>query len=432
MNIAINDVTIPKGRRKPTEDRIKSIARSMEAVGLLHPIVINEDQHLIAGQTRLLAAKKLGWPEIPMRILKLDAIHTELAEIVENIERSNLSTLEEAEALKRMKEIYLVLYPKTKRGGDRKSNAHKKISKRQNVVLKNSTEGTARKTGKSAQGHGDVSDILPPTSNTSQKTSDKMSSVLPFTKDIAQKTGRSQRSVQRDIALAEKLTDVTKTQITGTKVENSKVELKRLADLPPKQQEKVAKVIGSGKAKTVTEAKKIARVKDNSYQDITGKAAMKTGNIGKSEKANELLDPTDDFEFPEKPAAESMTNEVPATPMVTISYPSGDAALAVAKLFSESNAEFMQNFVKEFNLYKAHTSGKVKRIYTKRIWAATNLTISRDPIYGVWDFVSRMSGVMGAEEGEKYALKVAELIPKYINDAKGGKAWFTEKLFSDN
>ena len=84
---------------------------------------------------------------------------------------------------------------------------------------------------------------------------------------VADKLGAKEhisgKTVKRDGKLAEaveKLTASTKTQITGTKVEDSKTELTKLANLPAKQQEAVAAVIGSGKAKTVAKAMEVAKV----------------------------------------------------------------------------------------------------------------------------------------------------------------------------
>jgi len=220
-SVAIGNISVPSGRRMPTDERVESLARSMEDVGLLHPPTLSEDFRVIAGRTRLLAAKKLKWTHIPARILKADALHAELAEIVENIERSQLTALEEAVALKRMKEIYLVLHPQTKHGG--------------------------------APGSAGGGKLAPP----DVSKDDRLSS---FAQTAASGAGQSARSVQRSVAVAENLTDLTKTQITGTRAADSKAELARLAELPPEQQEKVAMVLGKGKIKTVTEAKKAAGV----------------------------------------------------------------------------------------------------------------------------------------------------------------------------
>lgn len=48
---------------------IAGLARSIESVGLLHPIVLTTDGRLVAGARRLAAVKELGWAEVPVRIV---------------------------------------------------------------------------------------------------------------------------------------------------------------------------------------------------------------------------------------------------------------------------------------------------------------------------------------------------------------------------
>ena len=43
-------------------------------MGLLHPIVATPDLRLIAGQRRLEACKTLGWREVPVRVVDIEAI----------------------------------------------------------------------------------------------------------------------------------------------------------------------------------------------------------------------------------------------------------------------------------------------------------------------------------------------------------------------
>jgi ParB/Sulfiredoxin domain len=45
---------------------LDSLARSIDDIGLLHPIVVTPDGFLIAGERRLRAAAQLGWSEIPI------------------------------------------------------------------------------------------------------------------------------------------------------------------------------------------------------------------------------------------------------------------------------------------------------------------------------------------------------------------------------
>jgi len=74
-------------------------------------------------------------------------LHTQLAEIDENLIRHQLTALQESQALKRRKEIYEALHPETKVGGGEKGARGK--PKRQSDVLVSFTQDTAAKTGKS-------------------------------------------------------------------------------------------------------------------------------------------------------------------------------------------------------------------------------------------------------------------------------------------
>jgi N6-adenosine-specific RNA methylase IME4 len=78
---------------------VASLAASMGSeLGLLHPVVIRPDGTLIAGQRRLYAAKLLGWSEIPVNVIDLDAVVR--GEYAENVHRKDF-TLSEAVAIKR-------------------------------------------------------------------------------------------------------------------------------------------------------------------------------------------------------------------------------------------------------------------------------------------------------------------------------------------
>lgn len=94
---------------------------------------------------------------------------------------------------------------------------------------------------------------------------------------LAAKEGVSDRTIRREGALAEaveKLTETTRTQIAGTKVEDSMSGLKQLAKLPAKQQEAVAKLLGSGKAKNLAQAKRMAGIADKpAVKPLTGPKA---------------------------------------------------------------------------------------------------------------------------------------------------------------
>ena len=69
----ISDIVVGTRHRKDMDD-VAGLAASMKELGLLHPIVVRPDGALVAGERRLRAAKLLGWTEIPVNIIDLEAV----------------------------------------------------------------------------------------------------------------------------------------------------------------------------------------------------------------------------------------------------------------------------------------------------------------------------------------------------------------------
>jgi ParB family chromosome partitioning protein len=53
---------------------IEGLARSIDEIGLLHPVVVRPDGTLVAGERRIKACLLLGWQDIPVTVVDLDAI----------------------------------------------------------------------------------------------------------------------------------------------------------------------------------------------------------------------------------------------------------------------------------------------------------------------------------------------------------------------
>jgi ParB/RepB/Spo0J family partition protein len=97
MDRLISEITIGSRHRKTFGD-IEGLARSIEAVGLLHPIVVDTSNKLIAGERRIKALLFLGRVKIPVTVVDLAEIVR--GEFAENTEREDF-TLTEAVAIKR-------------------------------------------------------------------------------------------------------------------------------------------------------------------------------------------------------------------------------------------------------------------------------------------------------------------------------------------
>jgi N6-adenosine-specific RNA methylase IME4 len=96
-SLPLEQVFIGERHRRDMGD-IGGLAASMSELGLLHPVVVRPDGTLIAGERRLRAAQELGWAEVPVTVVNLDAVIR--GEFAENAVRKDF-TLSEAVAIKR-------------------------------------------------------------------------------------------------------------------------------------------------------------------------------------------------------------------------------------------------------------------------------------------------------------------------------------------
>lgn len=82
-------------RRREDMGNLEELAESIEKYGLLHPIVIDEDAHLVSGGRRLAACAMLGWSMVPVRNLgDLTEAERREIELEENLRRKDLTAYE--------------------------------------------------------------------------------------------------------------------------------------------------------------------------------------------------------------------------------------------------------------------------------------------------------------------------------------------------
>ncbi|MCQ9903417.1 ParB/RepB/Spo0J family partition protein, partial [Staphylococcus aureus] len=105
--------------------KITELAESIDEHGLLQPIVvrpIEENMYeIIAGERRFRALQSLHKSQADVNIRHMNDEETAVVALIENIQRENLSAVEEAEAYKKLLEI----------GGTTQSELAKSLGKSQ-------------------------------------------------------------------------------------------------------------------------------------------------------------------------------------------------------------------------------------------------------------------------------------------------------------
>ena len=105
MQIPIEKIKVRQRARKEFIE-IEELAESLNRVGLLNPIIVDQNKVLIAGQRRLEAAKKLGWKTIEARVLSVEDESLALdIEIEENVQRQQFSNEELLNAFTRLNRL---------------------------------------------------------------------------------------------------------------------------------------------------------------------------------------------------------------------------------------------------------------------------------------------------------------------------------------
>lgn len=109
---AIDVADIKPSPNNPREhlDGIDELAASIRETGLIQPVVVQHipghaDYTIVAGHRRHAAIRALGWAKVPC-IIRKDMLPDEelIAMLVENGQRANLDPIEEARAVKRLKD----------------------------------------------------------------------------------------------------------------------------------------------------------------------------------------------------------------------------------------------------------------------------------------------------------------------------------------
>lgn len=106
-SIALASVIVNRAERQRRElPNIDILADSIRRLGLIHPIVIDRECNLVAGERRLEACRHLGWTHINAQYAdELDPLTAHAIELEENIKREQLTWQDEAKAVAEYHEL---------------------------------------------------------------------------------------------------------------------------------------------------------------------------------------------------------------------------------------------------------------------------------------------------------------------------------------
>ncbi len=94
------------------EDSLQDLTNSIKERGIIQPIIVrksaddNSKYEIIAGERRWLAAQKAGLHQVPVVIAEVDDLKSLEFAIVENVQRNDLTAIEEARSYQRLIEEF--------------------------------------------------------------------------------------------------------------------------------------------------------------------------------------------------------------------------------------------------------------------------------------------------------------------------------------
>jgi ParB family chromosome partitioning protein len=109
MPVSSIEPHIGQPRRHFDEESLGELAASIQARGLIQPIVVRPHGHryqIVAGERRWRAAQKARLHEVPVIVRDFDDAETLEVALLENIQRQDLNAIEEADAYQRLIDEY--------------------------------------------------------------------------------------------------------------------------------------------------------------------------------------------------------------------------------------------------------------------------------------------------------------------------------------
>jgi len=105
--IFINEISLSKfqARKKFDIEKLEELSQSITKIGLIQPIIVRKGKknfELVAGERRLKACKLAGIDQIPAIVSDFDDRKAFESGLIENIQREDLTSIEEAEGYSRL------------------------------------------------------------------------------------------------------------------------------------------------------------------------------------------------------------------------------------------------------------------------------------------------------------------------------------------
>jgi ParB/RepB/Spo0J family partition protein len=115
--VKVSDIKIEKERFREEYGAIEELAVSIQRYGLFHPIIVDKENNLIAGERRLKAHQKLGLEFIEVKYIEeVSALEKREIEIEENLRRKDFTWQEEVKAMKEIDGIKREMYGSAVKG----------------------------------------------------------------------------------------------------------------------------------------------------------------------------------------------------------------------------------------------------------------------------------------------------------------------------
>lgn len=282
-NIDIDKIIIPKDRIRVKQEKQEEFDRlkdSIKKLGLIHPILINQDYQLIAGYRRLTAFKELAQDDPQFQTIRCSIVDyreekLELeAELQENTVRKNLAGWEVSAALSRLKELYEQDHPETKQGAKltpKESEADKRLK---NLEISKEVD-----TGSTSN------------ASSENETDEGEPEAERFTKVYSDMLGTSERTIRRKTRIGDAVRKGEVDEETTDKYKKGEITDKKMRqylrgkEIAKKRRAETLKYLEEEKKKE--EESEVQRKMEESFQEQVEKRKEKIENIPEPEPKEE-------------------------------------------------------------------------------------------------------------------------------------------------